>query len=148
MKNYLCKVGQMYVQRECGTEIFLTSISLDADRLTKEDAEYFSSKLNGRIVEIKKCQICGEEFVPSKRSDELYCQKCKKAAFNTIKIDDIYYTEYRKTYKTISARAKRHGTSSKIDEWRINAKKEMECRRSKKDFEGFYVWLKDSVKLF
>lgn len=138
----------MYVQREEGTEIVLTSIPLDADMLTEEDAKHYSDLLHGKVVEIKNCAICGQKFIPLKRSDELYCQKCKKTAFNTIKNDDIYYTEYRRTYKTISARAKRHGTSSGIKDWEDKAKKEMGKRKADKDFEGFYVWLKDSAKSF
>lgn len=148
MEDYLCKVGELYVLDESGNEVTLTKSACCAKRLDKDRAEHFEKLLNGKIIEIKKCSICGDEFIPGCRSDEIYCRDCAKTAFEILKKQDIYYTAYRKTYKTIHARAKRHGTISKIEEWRSRAQQEMNRRISAKDFLGFDLWLKNSVKDF
>lgn len=85
---------------------------------------------------IRKCKNCGAFFVPSVRSDELYCNRklangktCKSIGYDSkIKKDNILST-YRKIYKTQNARKQRNlhrpNIEGKFLTWKLFAKKEL-----------------------
>lgn len=85
---------------------------------------------------IRKCQNCGEYFVPTSRSDEIYCDKvlpngktCKTVGYDEkIKHDNVL-REYRRIYKTQNARKQRNShkknISERFQEWVTYAKEEV-----------------------
>lgn len=85
---------------------------------------------------VRKCQNCGEYFIPTSRSDEIYCDKvlpngktCKTVGYDErIKRDDVL-REYRKIYKTQNARKQRNShkrdISDKFQKWVTFAKKQV-----------------------
>ena len=93
---------------------------------------------------IKKCENCGKFFIPSSRSDEIYCDNiyrngktCKQIGYeNKINGDEIL-KEYRKIYKTQNARKQRNRKSShRIDlyfsQWATFAKSQLDlCQEGK-----------------
>lgn len=92
----------------------------------------FSQVIRDEIV-IKKCANCGKYFVPSIRSDEIYCENvfrnnktCKQLGYETKVMKDDVLKEYRKIYKTQNARKQRNKHKSNIDarfdRWKVTAK--------------------------
>jgi len=91
-------------------------------------------------IHINRCENCGKYFIPSYRSDEIYCDNefrnsktCKQVGYeNKLSNDDIL-KEYRRIYKTQNARKQRNGhisnISERFDRWKSSAKKILEqCR--------------------
>lgn len=104
----------------------------------------------------KKCQMCGRWFFPAARSDEIYCKNeykngrnCSEIAFEIKSKDDPFYSEYRKAYKTMSARYARMDTEKKsetLKKWRLNANAQREAYKASGDLEGFKRWIEESKK--
>ncbi len=101
-------------------------------------------------IKIKICQNCGKYFIPTKRSDEIYCDNifkngrtCKQLGYE-IKIskDEIVNT-YRKIYKTQNARKQRNKNSinnidKKFKKWSYFAKaKLIECQNGNIELSEF-----------
>lgn len=115
---------------------------------------YFSDIINAIIFDmfalidknfpIKTCENCGNYFIPSKRSDEKYCdypyengKTCKEIGYiNKVNSDDILKT-YRSIYKTQNARKQRNKNNvSNIDDrfkkWHQYAKSQLELCKDEK----------------
>lgn len=87
-------------------------------------------------VVVRKCCNCGDYFIPSSRSDEIYCDRlfengktCKTVGYDKkVKRNDIL-REYRKIYKTQHARKQRNqhrkNISQKFQEWTAFAKEKV-----------------------
>lgn len=87
-----------------------------------------------------KCKNCGSFFIPSKRSDELYCPKCKSISYDEKIKADVVLSEYRKIYKTQNARKQRNShipeIASRFQSWAVFAKAQLlECRQGHIDLE-------------
>lgn len=114
-------------------------------------------------VVIRKCQNCGDYFLPRSRSDEIYCDKqlpngrtCKTVGYDTkIKQDKVIY-EYRKIYKTQNARKQRNKQKENIDDrfkrWVIFAKAMLiKCQSGEIDLDEMIAaissddWMKKEV---
>lgn len=55
-----------------------------------------------QILLVKNCKCCGTEFQPINRSDEIYCEQCRKIGYEKTMSTDK--KEYRKRYKTMFAK--------------------------------------------
>lgn len=73
---------------------------------------------------IRRCSNCGDFFIPSSRSDEIYCDKvlsngktCKTIGYDEKVKRDSTLREYRKIYKTQNARKQRNGHRANIAEY-------------------------------
>ena len=109
---------------------------------------------------IKLCQNCGKFFIPSSRSDEIYCDNiyengktCKEIGYEVKLKNDEFKTSYRRAYKTQRARISynRHITNYEelhFKPWEKAAKQALADFSSKKDIDGFQKWLKDNKDLF
>ncbi len=84
-------------------------------------------------IDIKKCENCGDYFIPKTRSDEIYCDSmdkdgkpCRQKGYENKVNNDAILKEYRKIYKTQNARKQRNKHKANIEElfkkWHINAK--------------------------
>ncbi len=114
------------------------------------------SKLLNIDITIKKCENCKDFFVPSTRSDEIYCDKihpngrtCKQMGYeNKINSDEVL-KEYRRVYKNKNAIKNRNKHSPKAEErwekWKkdANTKKQL-CLDGEISLEEFKEWLKNS----
>lgn len=85
---------------------------------------------------VRQCQNCGEYFIPTSRSDEIYCDKvlpngktCKTVGYDERIKHDAVLREYRKVYKTQNARKQRNShkrdISDKFQKWVIFAKEQV-----------------------
>ena len=66
-------------------------------------------------VEVKKCENCGKFFIPSVRSDEIYCdyefkngKTCKQVGYEIKLNNDEFLKAYRTAYKTQHAKMQRN----------------------------------------
>lgn len=113
-------------------------------------------KLKEMGLHPKRCAMCSRWFFPSARSDEIYCKNeykngrsCADIAFEIKSKDDPFYSEYRKAYKTMSARYSRMQTDQKPEawkKWRLAANIKREEFKSTGDLDGFKRWLEESKK--
>lgn len=105
----------------------------------------------------KRCKMCGKAFSPATRSDEIYCKNiyrnnrtCADVAFEIKSKENPFYTEYRKAYKTMSARLSRmigltaQTRKMKLDRWREEATKKREEFEDLNDISGYRVWIEES----
>ena len=111
-------------------------------------------------INIKQCKNCHKYFIPSKRSDEIYCNRifrngksCKEIGPEEKIKNDEFSSAYRKAYKTQHQRIKynKHNKQYKekhFEPWRDAAKKAMTKFRSSNDIAGFIKWLDDNVNSF
>lgn len=110
---------------------------------------------------IKTCHNCNRLFLPTKRSDEKYCEHvgsngktCKQIGYaSTIRKDNPFQYEYRKAYKTQYARIRyfTHIENYKefyFDQWNRAAKEAKVLFETAHDINGFRDWLADSQKRF
>lgn len=113
------------------------------------------AKLYNTDFIIKRCVNCGDFFVPTVRSDEVYCDKvhpngrtCKQMGYeNKIKSDDIL-REYRKVYKSknaIKIKLNNNSADQKWNTWKKYAKFKLKaCQDGKITLDEFTDWLKNS----
>ncbi len=107
---------------------------------------------------INKCHNCGKYFLPSSRSNEIYCDNiydhennrtCKDIGY-TIKLrHDKFRTAYRTAYKTQRARIRYNSHIENYEEihfkpWEKDAKKALKDYQDKNDLDGFKLWLKNN----
>lgn len=88
-------------------------------------------------VKIKTCKNCGKYFIPSSRSDEIYCDNifkngktCKQLGYEIKVSNDEILRTYRKVYKTQNARKQRNADNiaaieERFDAWTEKAKVEL-----------------------
>ena len=107
-------------------------------------------------IELKKCKNCGKCFIPSSRSDEIYCDNifkdgrtCKQVGYENKIKNDKFLKEYRREYK------RRHGKiafSSDIVNykenyfipWNKEAIAKREYYRCINDYNGFLKWIEEN----
>ena len=107
-------------------------------------------------IAVNKCQNCGKFFVPSSRSDEIYCDNifkdgktCKQIGYERKVNKDEYKKAYRTAYKTKNAAKNRKLKKSPtaeddFKEWVSEAKKELEkAKAGEITLEEFKRWLKE-----
>lgn len=80
--------------------------------------------------QIRRCKVCGKYFIPSAKSNEIYCKSCRKTTYDTkIKQDEILKT-YRTIYKTQNARKQRNShrphIAEKFAKWKEYAKSKLQ----------------------
>lgn len=109
---------------------------------------------------IKLCQNCGKYFIPSSRSDEIYCDNiykdgktCKEMGYEIKLKNDEFKTAYRRAYKTQRARIKYNNHIEKYEElhftpWEKAAKQALAEYTTKNNIEGFLKWIKDNKDLY
>ncbi|OPX83381.1 MAG: hypothetical protein A4E53_04656 [Pelotomaculum sp. PtaB.Bin104] len=107
---------------------------------------------------IKKCQHCGDYFIPSKRIDEEYCDKVVKTLPGGItrtckdvgpmlkyskKDKDPLIIEYRRAYKNRHSKLKKGLTKEEFYYWKEEATLMMKgVRQGKYSIEEFKEWCK------
>ena len=107
-------------------------------------------------IAVNKCQNCGKFFVPSSRSDEIYCDNifkdgktCKQIGYERKVNKDEYKKAYRTAYKTKNAAKNRKLKKSPtaeddFKEWVSEAKKKLEkAKAGEITLEEFKRWLKE-----
>lgn len=106
-------------------------------------------------IMIKQCANCGKYFIPSSRSDEIYCdyvydlntdKTCKEIGYEQKLKKDLFRSAYRTAYKTQRARIKYNSHISDYEDkhfipWNTAAKEALEEYKSKNDIDGFKKWL-------
>lgn len=116
-----------------------------------------------RGIHIKRCQNCNKYFVPSVRSDEIYCDNifengktCKQLGYeNKVKNDEVL-SQYRKIYKTQNARKQRNSHIPQMAErfkaWAEFAKRQLESCQNGEQSVGSMVeaisgdsWMKEGA---
>lgn len=103
---------------------------------------------------LNRCQNCGNFFIPTVRSDEIYCNKifqngrtCKQVGYENKMNSDEIMKAYRRTYKTKNALKNRNinnnpNAESDFKKWVYAAKIKMEeCRNGVITLEEFNAWL-------
>ncbi len=113
--------------------------------------------LNTEII-IRNCENCNRFFVPTSRSDEIYCDRifknnktCKQIGYNRKVENDPYLKAYRKAYKTKNAYKLRNinnspGIEERFSKWVAEAKKKLEEARTGRITIGeFNTWLKSQI---
>ncbi|MDR2025585.1 MAG: DUF6076 domain-containing protein [Hungatella sp.] len=120
--------------------------------------EFFNVQKYG--ITFNQCENCGKYFVPTKRSDEKYCDNffkdgktCKDVGYEMKIKNDEFKTAYRTAYKTQRARIKYNSHISNYEEihfkpWEQAAKQALSDFTTKNDIEGFKKWLKANKDSF
>jgi hypothetical protein len=116
-------------------------------------------------IQIKECQNCHKFFIPSNRSDEIYCDRifkngktCKEIGYDE-KLKNNADCAFQNLYT--KARKKRHAKityytklkdkdkkeayfKEQFEPWKIDATARMEEFKSNNDLQGFQKWLDDN----
>lgn len=107
-------------------------------------------------IKIRRCRVCGNFFVPIAKSNEIYCQHCRKTTYDTKIRQDEILSAYRTIYKTQNARKQRNShrpfITDKFENWKSEAKiKLQQCQAQEITLEEMRMaissdsWLTDSV---
>jgi ribosomal protein L31 len=135
-------------------DVFLFFETKDVENVVLFDL-YKSAELH---IKPKRCKNCGKAFLPATRSDEIYCRNeykngrtCSQIAFEIKSKENPFYTEYRKAYKTMKARAARASDNKrfkeKISQWaKKAAAKQIEFERLG-DIDGYKAWIEQSKQI-
>lgn len=104
---------------------------------------------------IRKCENCGKYFIPTTRSDEIYCDNvfkgnrtCKQIGYEQKINSDEFMKAYRTAYKTKNAfknRNKLNNTHAEenFEKWVIQAKEKLKYAQSGSiSLDEFKQWLK------
>ena len=144
----------------------ISDIKLENDLLMPVEVYSFTSyqdfilftifKTMSSNIKFNKCKNCGKYFVPTTKSNEIYCTRiyknnrtCRDIGYeNSVKYDELA-KKYRNAYKTQNAKKQRYKAIKNIDEqfskWAANAKEMYKlCKEKKIDFEEFSAWLKEN----
>lgn len=115
--------------------------------------------LNKKII-IKQCENCHKFFIPTKRSDEIYCDRlfknqktCKEVGYSEKIKDNAFMLAYTKARKTQHARIRYNKHISDYKEkhyepWRIAAEKARDEFQAANDIKGFEKWLNEHKNSF
>ena len=107
-------------------------------------------------VNVSTCQNCGRYFIPTVRSDEIYCDNifrngktCKQLGYEVKLKNDAFKSAYRTAYKTQRARIKYNAHRPDYEEkcfipWNTAAKEALAEFQGNNDLDGFKKWLKDN----
>ena len=122
------------------------------------------AQVNKYNIQIKICQNCGKFFIPSSRSDEIYCDypfnekgiSCKNLSYDTkVKSSEINNL-CRKAYKSQNAKKqyyiKKYSVNEKkaknnLDNWYTQiVNKKIDCENGKISFEELKDYIKKTSK--
>ncbi len=86
--------------------------------------------------DIRQCKMCGNYFMPVKKSNEIYCKNCRTKTYDTKVKNDEVARAYRTIYKTQNARKQRNlhrpNIEQKFDKWKTYSKiKLQQCQDHK-----------------
>jgi len=144
----------------------ISDIKLENDLLMPVEVYSFTSyqdfilftifKTLSSNIKFHKCKNCGKYFVPTTKSNEIYCTRiyknnktCRDIGYeNSVKFNEITKT-YRNAYKTQNAKKQRNKDIPNIDDkfynWASQAKEMYKlCKQNKISFEDFSKWLKNN----
>lgn len=112
-------------------------------------------------IQIKQCENCGKYFIPSKRSDEIYCDRifrnqktCKQIGYEEKEKKDPFKSLYTKARKTQHARI-RYNIKNKpnykqdhYEPWKKAAEKARDNFKAAGDIKGFKKWIEENKNSF
>lgn len=111
-------------------------------------------------IPIKKCENCQKLFVPSKRSDEIYCDRifknkktCKELGYSEKVKNDALKQMYTKARKTQHARIRYNShipdyKEKHYEPWKKAAEKARDEFQATNDIDGFEKWLNEHKNSF
>lgn len=111
-------------------------------------------------IQIKQCANCGRFFIPSKRSDEIYCDRvnengktCKDIGYSSKIKEDPFKVAFTKARKTQHARIRynKHIKDYKekhYEPWLAAASKARDYFSRKGDINSFIKWLEKHKNTF
>ena len=114
---------------------------------------YRAAALN---IQFNKCKNCGKYFVPTTKSNEIYCTRvfrngktCRDIGYELSVQSDEITKLYRNAYKTQNAKKQRNKNIANVDKlfsnWASEAKKMYKlCKDNKIKFDELSKWLKDN----
>lgn len=116
------------------------------------------ARLSGSNTVIRKCENCGGFFIPSSRSDEIYCdriikgvRRCKAVGYEQKILNNPYTKVYRSAYKTKNAYKLRNiknmpGIEDRFIKWNEAAKQKLEeAQAGEITLDQFTIWLKGDL---
>jgi len=116
--------------------------------------------LKNSNVSIKKCENCKKLFIPTKRSDEIYCDRvfkngktCKELGYSEKVKNDAFKQAYTKARKTQHARIRYNSHISDYKEkhyepWKKAAEQARDEFQAENDINGFERWLNEHKNSF
>lgn len=114
---------------------------------------YRAAALN---IQFNKCKNCGKYFVPTTKSNEIYCTRvfrngktCRDIGYELSVQSDEITKLYRNAYKAQNAKKQRNKDIANVDKlfsnWAFEAKKMYKlCKDNKIKFDELSKWLKDN----
>lgn len=114
---------------------------------------YRAAALN---IQFNKCKNCGKYFVPTTKSNEIYCTRvfrngktCRDIGYELSVQSDEITKLYRNAYKTQNAKKQRNKNIANVDKlfsnWASEAKKMYKlCKDNKIKFDELSKWLKEN----
>lgn len=114
---------------------------------------YRAAALN---IQFNKCKNCGKYFVPTTKSNEIYCTRvfrngktCRDIGYELSVQSDEITKLYRNAYKTQNAKKQRNKDIANVEKlfsnWASEAKKMYKlCKNNKIKFDELSKWLKDN----
>lgn len=115
--------------------------------------------LNKRIL-IKQCENCHKFFIPSKRSDEIYCDRlfknqktCKEVGYSEKIKENSFMLAYTKARKTQHARIRYNShipdyKEKHYEPWKKAAEQARDEFQAANDIDGFENWLNEHKNFF
>lgn len=116
--------------------------------------------LKSRNLRIRCCENCGRYFLPSKRSDEIYCNRifksgktCKEVGYAEKEKKDPIKSLYTTARKTQHARIRYNAhipdyKEKHFEPWKKAAEKARDEFQKTNDVEGFKKWLDENKDRF
>lgn len=116
--------------------------------------------LKNNNVLIKKCENCKKLFIPSNRSDEIYCDRifkngktCKELGYSEKVKNDAFKQMYTKARKTQHARIRYNNhipdyKEKHYDPWKKAAEQARDKFQAANDIDGFEKWLDEHKNSF
>lgn len=116
--------------------------------------------IQNKNISIKQCANCKLFFIPSSRSDEIYCDRifengktCKQLGYSIKEKNDPFKREFAKARKTQHARIRYNEHIKNYKEkhylpWLEAAQKAKKIYESSDDIDGFRQWLRDNKNSF
>lgn len=114
---------------------------------------YRAAALN---IQFNKCKNCGKYFVPTTKSNEIYCTRifrngktCRDIGYELSVQSDEITKLYRNAYKTQNAKKQRNKDIANVDKlfsnWASKAKEMYKlCKDNKIKLDELSKWLKDN----
>lgn len=118
------------------------------------------AQIQGRNKLVKRCENCNKLFIPSKRSDEIYCDRiikngktCKDIGYAEKEKKDPIKSLYTNARKTQHARIRYRShipdyKEKHFEPWKKAAEEARDRFQKTNDVEGFKKWLEDNKDAF